>query len=338
MYNKKMNRREFQTQLLEWYQENQRPLPFRQNKDAYRIWISEIMAQQTRIEAMLTYFQRFVEELPDIPSLAAVSEKRLNKLWQGLGYYSRARNLKKCAQVCMEEYEGHLPETKQELMKLPGIGPYTAGAIASIAFDEVVTAVDGNVIRVFSRLLDDDGDMTKAKNKKRIEQAVQETLPDSESISDFNQALMELGALICLPQSPRCISCPVRSHCQTKHPESLPVMNKKKERKIEQKEIYLLVHEDKIHIRKRPQNGLLAGLYGFDETCPTDYNEKIQLEPYTHIFSHVEWQMNGYIVWVDHAGKGFHTLEEIHEEYAIPGAFQPFLTQAERIIYERSHY
>ncbi len=155
-----------QNELLLWYQDNHRSLPFRESQNAYQIWISEIMAQQTRIEAMLPYFTRFIEVLPDIPQLAQVSDEQLNKLWQGLGYYSRARNLKKAAIVCMEQYDGKLPTSKAELLKLPGIGPYTAGAIASIAYNEVCSAVDGNVIRVFSRLYDVRKDMRKAKNKK----------------------------------------------------------------------------------------------------------------------------------------------------------------------------
>lgn len=331
-----MDIKKFQEDLLSWYEINQRPLPFRQSKNAYQIWISEIMAQQTRIEAMLPYFEVFVKELPDIVSLANVSDEKLHKLWQGLGYYSRARNLKKCAQVCVEQYNGQLPQTKEELSSLPGIGPYTAGAIASIAFGQVVSAVDGNVIRVFSRLLDHHGDMTKVKNKKEIEKNVEKTLPSSQEISSFNQALMELGALICIPKSPRCQNCPVKNHCQTKQPELLPVMKKKSTRRKEKKDVYCLIYEDKVHIVQRKNEGLLAGLYGFDETCPSDYIKKEKLLSYTHIFSHVEWEMDAYVVWVDRQDSDYYTLEQIKEQFAIPSAFQPFLKEIERLQHEKS--
>ena len=333
-----MNIDVFQKDLLTWYQENKRELPFRKSKDAYQIWISEIMAQQTRIEAMLPYFERFIQELPDIHALANASDEKLHKLWQGLGYYSRARNLKKCAQVCMEQYKGSLPQTKKELVSLPGIGPYTAGAIASIAFGEVASAVDGNVIRVFSRLFDHHGDMTKVKYKKEIEQKVNETLPSSKWISSFNQALMELGALVCIPKNPRCQCCPVSSHCQAKDPSNLPVMIKKVKRRIEKKTMYCLVCQDKVHLVQREDKGLLAGLYGFDEMCPTTYIERIPLKPYVHIFSHVEWHMNGYIVFTENRDNHYYSLNRINQEFAIPSAFQTFLKQVERIIYERSCY
>ncbi|MBP3852976.1 MAG: A/G-specific adenine glycosylase [Erysipelotrichaceae bacterium] len=331
-----MNAQLFQDRLLDWYACHKRDLTFRHSKDAYQIWISEIMAQQTRIEAMLPYFERFVRELPDIRHLSRVSDRRLNKLWQGLGYYSRAANLKKCAQVCMEEYGGQLPQTKEQLMKLPGIGPYTAGAIASIAFGQRVSAVDGNVIRVFSRLRDDHHDMTKAAHKRRLEEAVISCLPDRERVGDFNQALMELGALICLPQNPKCTQCPVKTFCLAKHPETLPVMPKKKERRKEKKTIYLLVYEDRIHLQKRGKNTLLAGLYEFGETCPAAYQKIEHLQTYTHVFSHVEWEMDAYMVWVFEKDDTFYSLEQIHSRFAIPSAFQPFLKQAERRLYEKT--
>lgn len=336
MYNETMNEKQFQTQLLDWYRKNCRTLPFRQSKNPYHIWISEIMAQQTRIEAMIPYFERFILRLPTLQSLAEVNDEKLHKLWEGLGYYSRAKNLKKCANECMELYGGQLPNTKEELVKLPGIGPYTAGAIASIAFGQVVSAVDGNVIRVFTRLSDNHNDMTKAKNKKEIEKLVDASLPGSEDISDYNQALMELGALVCTPQSPKCQSCPVKSHCQTKDAQQLPNIPKKTKRRVEKKSIYVLVSQDRIHIVQRENKGLLAGLYGFDEICPKDYNRKEKLEPYTHVFSHVQWEMDGTIVWMDKAGKNYYSLEEIKESFAIPSAFQPFLKQIERKLYEGS--
>ncbi len=329
----KMN---FQQDLLAWYQEHKRDLSFRKNKEAYQIWISEIMAQQTRIEAMLDYHSRFVKELPTMKDLAMCDDEKLHKLWQGLGYYSRVKNLKKCAQVCMADYGGQLPQTKKELMKLPGIGAYTAGAIASIAFDENVSAVDGNVIRVFSRLFYVTEDVNKTSTKKEIEQLVETSLPGSAWISDYNQALMELGALVCIPKNPRCEQCPIQCHClgfQHQDVKRLPIQTKKKTRKIEQKDIYILVYEDQIHIQKRKSTGLLADLYGFDEEKPCE--DQIlgmrPLQPYTHIFTHVEWHMNASCIYVSQKHDDqFFTLSQIHETIAIPSAFMPFLEEIER--------
>ena len=237
--------KEFQKDLIDWYIHNHRPLEFRLNKDPYEIWISEIMAQQTRIEAMLPYFKRWIQQLPDIESVAKCDDEKLNKLWQGLGYYLRCKNIKKCAIECVEKYNGKLPCTKEELLKLPGIGPYTAGAIASIANGQRVSAVDGNVIRVFSRLYNIFEDVTKTSVKKQIEMLVDESLPSKEEISYYNQAIMELGALICIPKNPRCELCPVKEYCDAKDPGSLPYKAKKKARKIEYKHLYILVHKDK---------------------------------------------------------------------------------------------
>ena len=203
----------FQEDLLRWYQENARKLVFRQKKEAYSIWVSEIMAQQTRIEAMLPYYERFMARYPDLNSLAQAHEDDLVKIWQGLGYYNRVKNMKKCAAYCVENYHGQFPQTKKELSKLPGIGDYTAGAIASIAFDEKVSAVDGNVIRVFSRLYHITEDVSQTKIKKQITELVDASLADP--ISDYNQALMELGALVCIPKNPRCDICPIRKDCQS---------------------------------------------------------------------------------------------------------------------------
>lgn len=316
-----------QKKLLDWYDINKRELAFRKKKDAYSIWVSEIMAQQTRIEAMLPYYERFIEKYPTLESLAAADDEELYKMWQGLGYYSRCRNLKKCACQCMEKYDGKLPKSKKELMKLAGIGAYTAGAIASIAYDENVSAVDGNVIRVFSRLYDIQEDVTKAKVRKEIEKLVDESLPGSKYISDYNQALMELGALVCIPQNPRCSICPIRKDCLAKDPSVLPIMPKKKGRPCINKEIYILVHDGKIHVRKRMDKGLLQGMYGFDEIKPKNVVKEIRLTPYAHVFSHVTWQMDASVVYVDEGGKDFVSLDQIQEKYAIPSAFLPFLEE-----------
>lgn len=325
----------FQTDLLEWYDIHKRPLVFRQNKDPYAIWVSEIMAQQTRIEAMLQYFERFIETYPDIMALSQADDEMLNRLWQGLGYYSRVRNMKKAAVVCVEQYDGKMPDTKRELEKLPGIGAYTAGAIASIAFDENVSAVDGNVIRVFSRLYNITGDVKKTSVRKEIENLVDASLPGSKYISDYNQALMELGALVCIPKNPRCEICPVKNHCislREGDPSSLPMMKQTKARRIEKKTLYIQVSKDKIRLVKRPDTGLLAGLYGFDETKPDYIIKSTELKPYTHIFSHVEWHMEGQLVWVDTEDDTFYSIDEIEKKIAIPTAFQPFYKQTKQII------
>lgn len=323
----------FQNELLKWYENKARKLSFREKKDAYSIWISEIMAQQTRIEAMLKYYNRFIEQLPDMKALAACPDEKLNKLWQGLGYYSQAKNLKKCAIICMEKYDGKLPETKEELMKLPGIGPYTAGAIASIAYDQRVSAVDGNVIRVFSRLYGMEEEID-SRTKKNIEKLVQDSLPEKEFISDYNQALMELGALICIPKNPRCISCPVKENCVAYRKGiqgNLPVLKKKKERKVEEKQFYIYVYKNKIHLKKRENKGLLANLYGFDEERVPCVKE-IELKEHTHIFSHIQWNMKGTILFVEQKTDHFYSIDEIEEKYAIPSAFVPFYTQVKQII------
>ena len=314
-------------ELLNWYDVNKRELPFRKDKDPYRIWISEIMAQQTRIEAMLPYYKRFIKKYPDIMSLANAQDEQLHKMWQGLGYYTRCRNLKKCAVVCMEKYAGKLPEKKSELLKLPGIGAYTAGAIASIAYNENVSAIDGNVIRVFSRLYDIQEDVTTSATRKKIEKLVEESLPGPQYISDYNQALMELGALICIPQNPRCEKCPLRKECMAKDPSSLPIMPKKKGRPCVDKQLYILIGKEKIHLKKRTQKGLLHGLYGFDEEKPDVYFKEVKLEPYSHVFSHVTWKMQASIIYVESCGDDFYTLDDIKEKYAIPSAFKPFLDE-----------
>ena len=293
------------------------------------------MAQQTRIEAMLPYYKRWIKELPNIHSVANCDDEKLTKLWQGLGYYSRCKNIKKCAVECVEKYSGKLPYTKEELLKLPGIGPYTAGAIASIAYGQRVSAVDGNVIRVFSRIYDIHEDVTKTSVKKKIEKLVDESLPSKEDISYYNQALMELGALVCIPKNPRCELCPIQKYCDAKDPGSLPYKVKKKARRIEYKHLYILVYKDKIHVVKRADTGLLAGLYGFDEIKPEKIIESIELEPYIHIFSHVEWHMVATLCIVDREDSNYKSVKEIEEHIALPSAFMPFLKQVKEYLWKK---
>ena len=276
--------------LLDWYARNARHLPWRETKDPYRIWISEIMLQQTRVEAVKGYYARFMEALPDVAALAACPEDRLLKLWEGLGYYSRARNLKKAAEQIMESYDGKLPADHAALLKLPGIGPYTAGAIASIAFGIPVPAVDGNVLRVRARVFGDDGDIAEQAVKKDAEKELLAFMQacylngscntdNTENPCDispklqtnahapgaFNQALMDLGATVCLPNgTPHCDICPWKDVCtayKDDRIDALPVKKKKAPRRIEKRTVFLIMDGERVVLQKRPAKGLLAGLY-----------------------------------------------------------------------------
>ena len=303
------------TPLLAWYKENKRSLPWREDTSPYRVWVSEIMLQQTRVEAGRSYFQRFMEELPRVESLANVGDEALMKLWEGLGYYSRARNLKKAAGIVVEKYGGELPDSYEELLALPGIGPYTAGAVASIAFGLPVPAVDGNVLRVISRIGARREDVSQPAVKKAWEKEITEIIPQ-ECPGDFNQALMELGAIVCLPNgAPKCGSCPVAELCQASRlgiQEELPVKKAKKGRKIEEKTVFILLNDrQEMALRKRPEKGLLSGMWelpwlegrlSFSEAAErlrekgVEFDEMEELPEAKHIFSHIEWKMAGYRV------------------------------------------
>lgn len=252
--------------LLDWYDLNARILPWREKTNPYYIWVSEIMLQQTRVEAVKPYFDRFINNLPEIKDLARVQEEDLLKLWEGLGYYNRVRNLQKAAITIMEEYNGSLPASYQELLKLKGIGPYTAGAIASIAYQIPVPAIDGNVYRVTKRIAGSFDDITKSSVQKELEKDLLAIMPKDRP-GDFNQALMELGATVCIPNGkPICDKCPVMHLCRGFHNGtmcSIPVKPEKKKRKLEDKTILIMEFQDKIAIRKRESKGLLAGLWEF---------------------------------------------------------------------------
>ena len=342
--------------LVEWFRRNKRDLPWRHRMDAYRVWISEIMLQQTRVEAVKPYYERFLQELPDIKALAEVPEDRLLKLWEGLGYYNRARNLKYAACQIMEEYGGKFPETYDEIRSLKGIGNYTAGAISSFVYNIPKPAVDGNVLRVVSRITADGTDMAKTAGKGKVEKEIEEVIP-RDAAGDFNQSLIELGAIVCLPNGePRCGECPVKdlclAHIQGREME-FPVKTKAKERRIEKRTVLLFRDEEKIAIRKRPARGLLAGMYEFpnrkghmgkDEVIR--YGKALgltpvrirELGPAKHIFSHVEWHMIGYEILVDELEKNmaedmtgreghviFADIRELQEEYPIPSAFGAYM-------------
>lgn len=324
----------FQAELLKWYHKNKRCMPWREEPTPYHVWISEIMLQQTRVEAVRAYYLRFIEKLPDIKSLSEVTEDELHKLWEGLGYYNRAKNLKKTAGILMEGYDGELPSSYEELLKLPGIGPYTAGAIASIAFHKAVPALDGNVMRVISRVTGDCRDIMKLSTRKAMEDIVQTMIPTDE-VHYFNQALMELGALICIPNgSPKCKDCPVRSLCfayKTKKQAELPVKKAKKDRKVEKRSVLVFVNEkEEILIQKRSSKGLLSGLWEFVSLegefsierlgCLLEqrqiYFEKIiKIESSKHVFSHIEWHMEAYMIKVDSEKSGFFGAEKPDQFY-----------------------
>ncbi len=251
--------------IVRWYQKQEKILPWKQDKEPYHIWVSEIMLQQTRIEAVKKYYTRFMKALPMIQDLANVSEEKLLKLWEGLGYYSRARNLKKAAIQIEENYKGKMPTSYAELLKLSGIGEYTAGAIASISYQEKVPAVDGNVLRVISRVLASKEDVLLPETKKEITKKLSEIMP--EEAGDFNEGLMELGEKICIPNTtPLCEKCPIQPFCianKENLTNEIPVRIKKQKRRIEEKTVFIVKNKDEIAIRKREKIGILANLYEF---------------------------------------------------------------------------
>lgn len=332
--------------LLHWFWANHRVLPFRSDPTPYHVWVSEIMLQQTRVAAAVPYYERFVQELPDIPALAACEEERLLKLWEGLGYYSRVRNLQKAARIVCEQYGGQLPGDLAALKKLPGIGDYTAGAIASIGFGIPAPAVDGNVLRVFARLYNDEGDIMQPAVKAATTQKVMAQQP-AEAPGDFNQALMELGALVCTPGQPDCAACPLQALClgrQSGNPARLPQKAPKKARK--KCELTLCLAQDAAGrwlLQKRGEQGVLAGLWqplvlaeeALDEKKALAAAQKLlpaavllKEKPLKakHIFTHLEWHMTAYVmaapctpppegcVWASPA--------QLEQEYTLPGAFK----------------
>ena len=327
--------------LLPWYRENRRVLPWREDRAPYHIWLSEIMLQQTRVEAVKGYYTRFLSVLPDIASLAGCDDDVLHKLWEGLGYYSRVRNLKKAAQVIMDQYHGVFPTSYEEVIALPGIGAYTAGAICSIAFSQPTPAVDGNVLRVVSRLTDDDSPIDMPETKKRVTALLEEIYPPEAG--DFTQALMELGATVCGPnRKPDCEHCPCSGIClgyQRGTAEQLPVKSPKKERRQEDRTVFILSCDGSYALEKRPNRGLLAGLWQFPNVSghlSTDQAleavENMGLHPREilresekkHIFTHIQWNMKGIYLEVAKPEGSFQwfTQQEINTQAALPTAFR----------------
>lgn len=340
--------------LLQWFQKNARELPWRGPKNPYYTWVSEIMLQQTRVEAVKEYFLRFVKELPNIQALAEVEEDKLLKLWEGLGYYNRVKNMQKAAIQMMEQYDGKLPADYKELLKLKGIGTYTAGAIASIAYEIPVPAVDGNVLRVAKRLAADYDDIAKPSVKKELEETLKSIMPKGHS-GAFNQSLMELGAIVCLPNgAPLCEKCPVQKYCRAYREDvvmELPIKTKKKARTIEEKTVFLIEYQNRYALHQRGQTGLLAGLWELPNIEGRYKEEQVKefllqshlpvveiqsLGEAKHIFTHKEWHMWGYAVKISseavkNTGRNnsFSKLvwagkEEIKEKYALPSAFHAY--------------
>lgn len=335
--------------LLLWYDRNRRFLPWREDPTPYRVWVSEIMLQQTRVEAVKPYFERFMNALPDIETLADASEEELLKLWEGLGYYSRVRNLNQAARQILVQYGGRMPDTYGELLKLKGIGSYTAGAIASIAYGRAVPAVDGNVLRVVSRIRRDGRLITDPKVRTSVERDLAEVIPKDRP-GDFNQAMMELGACVCIPNGePLCESCPLDMLClahQAGQETEYPKRAQKKPRQIEERTVLIIRDENRAAIRRRNKKGLLAGMYELPSLSGFRTAEEVKdylaaggikvlkiqpLEDAKHIFTHREWHMKGFMVRVDELERGlpgdeisdwiYVEPEETRERYPIPSAF-----------------
>ena len=333
--------------LLNWYDVCKREMAWRSEVSPYRTWVSEIMLQQTRVEAVRSYFDRWMKALPDIQSLAIADQEEIYKLWEGLGYYSRVRNLQKAARIVCSDFGGFLPNDKKTLLSLPGIGEYTAGAILSIAFGQKAAAVDGNVIRVFARLLDIDRIITDDKSKRALGDAIEEIMPP-ERTADFTQALMELGALICLPGNPSCESCPLRHMCQGRaagRAASLPTLPPKPEKVRVEMTVCVLRDGQDVFLRKRSDKGLLAGLWepwhcegylsedALSERLAAQGIKVHSIAPLGHrhhIFTHKRWEMEGYSVECGGA-EGFVRVSPsaFEKEFALPKAFSVFFKRRE---------
>ena len=329
--------------LLPWYRENKRDLPWRKDREPYHIWVSEIMLQQTRVEAVKGYYARFLDALPTVEALSACDDDLLHKLWEGLGYYSRVRNLKKAAIVVMEQHGGIFPGTHEEIIKLPGIGAYTAGAICSISYNLPTPAVDGNVLRVCARLSNDLSPIDLPETKKAVTQALEAIYP--KEAGDFTQALMELGATVCGPnRAPDCENCPCAGVCLAHREgtaDKLPVKSPKKEKRQEDRTVFILHCDGRYALEKRPNKGLLAGLWQFPNTtgllstdAALEAVQTLGLKPREilreverkHIFTHIQWNMKGIYLEVAEPAGNFQwfTAEEINAQTALPTAFRQF--------------
>ncbi|MBT2572392.1 A/G-specific adenine glycosylase [Bacillus sp. ISL-51] len=347
----------FREDLITWFEREQRILPWRENQDPYRVWVSEVMLQQTRVETVIPYFQRFVEQFPTVRALAEADEEKVLKAWEGLGYYSRVRNLQTAVKEVNEQYGGVVPAEEKEFGGLKGVGPYTKGAVLSIAYNKPIPAVDGNVMRVMSRILSIWDDIAKPKTRTIFEQAVKAFI-SHEKPSEFNQGLMELGAIICTPKSPSCLLCPVQHHCSAFSEgteRELPVKSKKKKPGIKTMAAVVLTDEqDKIFIHKRPSKGLLANLWEFPntETQKGIKTEREQLAAFLekemgvkaeigelegiveHVFTHLVWNISvffGKVKQVSDPTELKQVTKEELEEYAFPVSHQKIWKMADSV-------
>ncbi len=329
--------------LLPWFADHKRDLPWRRDREPYHIWLSEIMLQQTRVEAVKEYYIRFLEQLPTIEALADADDEVLHKLWEGLGYYSRVRNLKKAACAIMERYDGSFPQRYEDVLGLPGIGEYTAGALCSIAFHQKKAAVDGNVLRVVSRLTENPTPIDAPAYKKQVKQWLEAVYP--EQAGDFTQALMELGATLCGPNwKPKCTECPCRDFCGGAihgTAEQYPVKPQKTPRRSQDKTVFILSCGDSYALQKRPNKGLLAGLWQFPDVSghleveqalqavenmglrPTELFRQVERK---HIFTHIQWQMRGFYMEVaEPVGElVWFCREDLDNKAALPTAYRQF--------------
>lgn len=314
---KNFDKNAFQVALISWFKAEMRDLPWRKDKDPYKVWVSEVMLQQTRVDTVIPYFNRFIEKYPDVESLAKADEQELLKMWEGLGYYSRVKNLHSAVKEVQERYGGVIPDDEKKFRELKGVGPYTAGAVLSIAYNKPVPAVDGNVMRVISRIFNLTDDISKTATRRKIEKVVSEIISVKDP-SSFNQGMMELGALVCTPRNPSCLLCPVREYCRAFHAgteRDLPVKTKqKKGKKIDYIAVVLKDQTGKILIRKRPDEGLLASLWEFpmieaeklsknvlpalEKQFFNKYGAEIRIDKplcmVEHVFSHLSWRIQAY--------------------------------------------
>ena len=329
--------------LLPWYEVNKRDLPWRKDREPYHIWVSEIMLQQTRVEAVKGYYSRFLDAVPNVEALSKIDDDQLMKLWEGLGYYSRARNMKKAACEIMEKYGGRFPDKYDEVLSLPGIGAYTAGAICSIAYDRKTPAVDGNVLRVIARITDDDSPIDQTSFKRTVNENLTAIYPEQSGA--FTQSLMELGATVCGPnRTPDCANCPCRSFCLgclRKTADKLPTKSPKKIRRVQEMTVFILCADGRYALEKRPNRGLLASLWQFPNVPgklstadsvalvenkglkPKEIKRKVEKK---HVFTHVEWDMCGVFMEIENASDDYAwmTAAQINEEAALPTAFRQF--------------
>lgn len=328
--------------LLPWFRQNARALPWRESRDPYRVWVSEIMLQQTRVEAVMGYYARFLDAFPTVQALAAADEDQLFKLWEGLGYYSRARNLQKAARAIASR--GGFPDSYDEVRALPGVGPYTAGAICSICYDMPTPAVDGNVLRVASRFLNDPTPVDSPAFKRYITEEIAADYPAGQC-GDFTQSVMELGATVCTPRSPKCGDCPLCASCAAYAAGTqadLPVKMPKKEKQLVQKTVFLLWHGEEMALLRRADDGLLAGMWSFpnvdtplDAAAAMTYAAKLGVQPVSlvghthraHVFTHIRWEMDAYTILCGEKSGSFvwRTVQQIRDNYALPTAFRIFL-------------